>query len=98
LRPFSFSTFGQGVAIGRRGVGFMTYPDDRRGYFVLTGRAAFAVRNFFVWLLVFLLKMERRFPGSFFWPGRRRVSWREAEAAMRQEARSTPLSPAQAVR
>jgi NADH:ubiquinone reductase (H+-translocating) len=93
LRPFSFSTFGQGVAIGRGGVGFTTYPDDRRGYFLLTGRVAFAVRNFFVWFLLFVLKMERRFPGSFFWLGRRRVSWREAEAAMRKDGQRPALSP-----
>jgi NADH:ubiquinone reductase (H+-translocating) len=98
LRPFSFSTFGQGVAIGRSGVGFTTYPDDDRGYFLLTGRAAFAVRNFFVWLLLFLLKMERRHPGSFFWLGRRRVSWREAEAAMRKDDKRAGLSPVPATR
>jgi len=27
LRPFSFSTLGQGIAIGRGGVGFVTYPE-----------------------------------------------------------------------
>ena len=47
LDPFSFSTFGQGVAIGRGGVGFNSYPDDKQSLFILTGRTARTVRNFF---------------------------------------------------
>ena len=85
-RPFSFSTFGQGVAIGRSGVGFLSYPDDRQNLFILTGGTARRVRNSFVWLVTFVLKVERRFPGIFFWPGRRRVSWREANDAIEKAA------------
>jgi NADH dehydrogenase len=81
-RPFSYSAYGQGVAIGRVGVGFATYPDDKRALFLITGRTGLRVRNFFVRLLVALLKMERKYPGFFFTVGRRRVSWQRAKAAM----------------
>jgi NADH:ubiquinone reductase (H+-translocating) len=82
LRPFSFSTFGQGIAIGRRGVGFFSYPDDRQTAFIVKGSAARKVRNFFVWFVTFTLKLERRWPGFFFWPGRARVSWQQATSAV----------------
>lgn len=84
LAPFSFSTFGQGIAIGRGGVGFPSYPDDKQGWFVLTGGTARVVRNFFVWFICYALKLERRMPGFFFWPGRRRVSWHQADQAVQQ--------------
>jgi len=84
LDPFSFSTFGQGVAIGRGGVGFNSYPDDKQSLFILTGRTARTVRNFFVWYITYALKIERRMPGFFFWPGRRRVSWHEANEAVQR--------------
>jgi len=80
--PFSFSTFGQGIAIGRGGVGFFSYPDDRQRLFIVSGKTARHIRNFFVWLVSYVLKVERKIPGFFFWPGRRRVSWQEANEAM----------------
>src|SRR5438552_3824502 len=40
LQPFSFATFGQGVAIGRGGVGFFSFPDDRQTLFILRGGIA----------------------------------------------------------
>jgi NADH dehydrogenase FAD-containing subunit len=82
LQPFSFSTFGQGVAIGRGGVGFFSYPDDKQKLFILKGKVARQVRNFFVWFATYTLRLERKFPGFFFWPGRRRVSWRQANVAI----------------
>jgi NADH dehydrogenase FAD-containing subunit len=82
-RPFSFSAYGQGVAIGRVGVGFATFPNDREAFFLITGRNGIRVRNFFVRLLVALIKMERKFPGLFFTLGKRRVSWQRAKEAMR---------------
>jgi NADH dehydrogenase FAD-containing subunit len=82
-RPFSFSAYGQGVAIGRVGVGFATFPNDREAFFLITGRNGIRVRNLFVRVLVALIKMERRFPGLFFTLGRRRVSWQRAKEAMR---------------
>ena len=84
LAPFSFSTFGQGIAIGRGGVGFPSYPDDKQAWFILTGRTARIVRNFFVWFISYALKIERRVPGFFFWPGRRRVSWHQANEAIQR--------------
>jgi NADH dehydrogenase len=84
VEPFSFSTFGQGIAIGRGGVGFPSYPDDRQRWFILTGRTARWVRNFFVWFISYALKLERRRPGFLFWPGRRRVSWHQANQAIQQ--------------
>jgi NADH dehydrogenase len=84
LDPFSFSTFGQGIAIGRGGVGFASYPDDHQRWFILTGRTARTVRNFFVWFITYALKLERRMPGFFFWPGRRRVSWQQANEAIQR--------------
>jgi NADH dehydrogenase FAD-containing subunit len=77
-RPFSFSAYGQGVAIGREGVGFFTYPDDRRGFLVMTGKTALGIRNLFVWMLIAFLKLERSRPGAYFWLGRGRVSWDQA--------------------
>jgi NADH dehydrogenase len=82
-RPFSYAAYGQGVAIGRSGVGFFTFPNDGDAYFVLRGQFALRVRNLFVWALVFFLKLERRYPGSaLFWIGRRRVSWKRAIESM----------------
>jgi NADH dehydrogenase len=84
LLPFSYSAFGQGVAIGRRGVGFFSYPDDKQTLFILKGRPARHVRNFFVAFFIYVLRVERRLPGFFFWPGRRRVSWDQANDALRK--------------
>ncbi|HXR88413.1 MAG TPA: FAD-dependent oxidoreductase [Stellaceae bacterium] len=84
LPPFSFSTVGQGVAIGRVGVGFWTYPDNRQSLFVIEGPIARHMRNLFVWMVTGVLKLERQFPGSFIWPGRKRVSWHQANHAIEQ--------------
>jgi NADH dehydrogenase FAD-containing subunit len=82
--PFSFSTYGQGIAIGRGGVGFFSYPDDKQRWFIVTGGTARVIRNFFVWFISYALKLERKMSGFFFWPGRRRVSWHEANQAVQQ--------------
>jgi len=87
--PFSFSTYGQGIAIGRGGVGFFSYPDDKPTWFIVTGGTARVIRNFFVWFISYALKLERRMPGFFFWLGRRRVSWHEANQAV-QRVRTGP--------
>lgn len=85
VRPFSFSAFGQGVAVGTAGVGFVTYPDDGQASLVLTGRFALRLRNLLVLLLIWLLRIERFWPGlALFWIGRRRVSWSEADALVRK--------------
>jgi NADH dehydrogenase FAD-containing subunit len=93
VRPFSFSTYGQGISVGRRGVGFLAYPDDRKRLFLIGGRTGYHTRNVFVWLSTYLLKLERRHPGFFarwVWPGQRRVSWETANQAMqmRQEVQT----------
>jgi NADH dehydrogenase FAD-containing subunit len=92
-RPFSFSTLGQGIAIGRRGVGLFTFPNDAPRYFIIRGKVARSLRNVFVWFVVVILRLERRWPGFFFWPGRRRVSWQEATIAMK-ELKQVPQSQA----
>jgi len=83
-RPFSFSTFGQGIAVGRSGVGFPAFPDDRQRWFVIGGRIGYHTRNLFVWFSTYLLKLERKHPGffSWIWSGQRRVSWQRANDAM----------------
>ena len=84
-RPFSFSTYGQGISLGSRGVGFLSYPDDRKRLFIIGGRTGLHTRNLFVWLSTYLLNCERNRPGffsSWIWPGQRRVSWQEASQAM----------------
>ena len=92
-RPFSFSAYGQGVAIGRSGVGFFTFPNDSRAYFVLKGRLALRIRNVFVWFLVFFLKLERRYPGSsLFWIGRHRVSWKRVRESISRTPQGNPTN------
>jgi hypothetical protein len=98
-RPFSFSAYGLGVALGRRGLGFFTFPDDGRAYAILTGRTALMVRNLFVSALVFFLKLERRLPGLFlFWIGRRRVRWEQVGRAPRVAPRLETAASPQAAR
>ena len=83
--PFSFSTYGQGISIGNRGVGFFGYPDDRKRAFIVSGRSGYHTRNLFVRVSTYLLKLERQHPGFFMrwvWPGRQRVSWDAANRAM----------------
>jgi len=93
-RPFSFSAFGQGVAIGSGGVGFATFPDDDEAYFIFTGPLALRLRNFFVRALVWFLRIERWWPGlAFFWIGRRRVAWSEADAALTSGAAASHSPP-----
>ena len=94
LDPFSFSTFGQGIAIGHGGVGFPSYPDDKQRWFILTGKTARTVRNFFVWFIAYALRLERRMPGFFFWPGRRRVSWQQANEAIQRTQATQKVQPA----
>ena len=94
VEPFSFSTFGQGIAIGRGGVGFPSYPDDKQRWFILTGQTARGVRNFFVWFISYALKLERRMPGFVFWPGRRRVSWHQANEAIQRVRTSQKVQAA----
>ncbi len=72
-RPLSFAWYGQGIALGPNdAVGFGTYPVDQAWRLVFRRGLAVRVRNFFVWYLGFVLEMERRFPGFFYWNGKGR--------------------------
>jgi NADH dehydrogenase len=85
LAPFSFSTLAQAVAIGRFGVLFPLDPGDRQILFILKGRAARLVRDFLLLSVIWGFKLERRFSGFFYLPGRGRVSWRQANDAMQKD-------------
>jgi NADH:ubiquinone reductase (H+-translocating) len=82
LEPFSFSTLAQAVSIGRFGVIYPLNRNDKQVGFIIKGRTARHLRDLFLVFVIYGFKLERRFPGSFFLPGRRRVSWQEANDAM----------------
>ena len=84
LQPFSFSTLAQAVAIGRLGVIYLLDRDDRQIGYIVKGRTARRLRDFFLLLVIYGFKLERIFPGSFFLPGGGRVSWRQANDAMQK--------------
>jgi len=69
-RPFGFWTYGQAIAVGPEGVGFATIPYDRQIGPIYRKRTALLIRSFFVWLLVRLIGLQRRFPALPFWLGR----------------------------
>ena len=72
-RPLSYAYYGQGIALGLRdAVGFGAFPDDVPGRLIVRRMAAVRLRTFFLWFLTFALELERRFPGFFFWVGKRR--------------------------
>lgn len=74
-RPLSFVWYGQGIALGPEdAVGFATYPTDAAIGPVVRGKAAVAIRNFFVWFLKAALELERRFPGFLYWNGKGRYA------------------------
>lgn len=81
-KPLGFSYYGQGIALGRQdAVGFAAYPDDEQVGPLVTGRLGLAVRNFFVWLILRLLTVERWRPGFFFWLGADRGAEKRRGAA-----------------
>ena len=84
LQPFSFSTLAQAAAIGRLGVIYLLDRNDRQIGYIVKGRTARKLRDFFLLLVIYGFKLERRFPGSFFLPGGGRVSWRQANDAMQE--------------
>jgi NADH dehydrogenase FAD-containing subunit len=69
-RPFGFWTWGQAIGVGQEAVGFATIPYDHQIGPIYRGRTAFRLRSFFVWLLVRLIGLQRRFPALPFWLGR----------------------------
>jgi NADH:quinone reductase (non-electrogenic) len=89
-RPFSYAAYGQGIAIGNGGLGFLTFPNDGDGFLIMRGPLALTIRNLFVTALVVFLKLKRRIPGfSPFWIGRHRVSRRKAQRAIEALGRGT---------
>jgi NADH dehydrogenase FAD-containing subunit len=80
-RPFSFAYLGQGIALGRHNaIGFNNYPDDKPIPPYFTGWLGYQIRELFVRYLGAAPRFERRWPGLFVWPGKRRY-----EAAQRHE-------------
>ena len=72
-RPFSFAYLGQGIALGRHNaIGFNNYPDDKPIPPYFTGWLGYQIREAFVRYLAAAPRFERRFPGLFVWPGKRR--------------------------
>jgi NADH dehydrogenase FAD-containing subunit len=69
-RPFGFWTYGQAFGLGRAALGFGNLPHDRAFPPYYTGRTGYYLRHFFVWLLLVILKIERRWPGLPFYLGR----------------------------
>jgi len=84
LQPFSFSTLAQAAAIGRLGVIYLLNRNDTQIGYIVRGRTARKLRDFFLLLVIYGFKLERRFPGSFYLPGSGRVSWRQANDAMQE--------------
>ncbi|MCB0183657.1 MAG: FAD-dependent oxidoreductase [Caldilineaceae bacterium] len=86
-QPFSFVWYGQGIALGPNdAVGFPTYPADQAWPLIFRRKLAVRVRNFFVWYLMTALEWERRFPGSFYWGGKRRYGQQQRR---QQQVQST---------
>jgi len=80
-RPFSFAYLGQGIALGRHNaIGFNNYPDDKPIPPYFTGWLGYQIRETFVRYLAAAPRFERRWPGLFVWPGKRRY-----ETAQRQQ-------------
>jgi NADH dehydrogenase FAD-containing subunit len=94
LPPFSFSTFAQAVAVGRYAAVFPLDANDNPILFVLRGRLASHVRGVLIWLVLHFITLERHLPGLQSWPGRRRISQRQADEALRQRRGSAPTPPA----
>lgn len=92
-RPLSFAYLGQAVALGRgNAIGFTNYPDDHphRPYF--TGHLASRTREVFVRYLANTARFERRLPGSFTWPGKRRYAKQQRAKIARNESGAGGIS------
>jgi NADH dehydrogenase FAD-containing subunit len=74
IRPFSFSTFAQAIAVGRFAALFPLDANDNPILFVMGGRAARRVRDVLVWLVLHFITFERFLPGIQTWPGHKRAS------------------------
>lgn len=89
-KPLSFAYYGQGIAMGPGdAVGFAGYPAEAVVGPILRGRLGVWVRNFFVWLLFFILDVERRWPGFYFWLGKGRYAAQRRAAKRSSPSRET---------
>ncbi len=83
-KPFSFSTYGQGIALGEgQGIGFATIADDLPIGPHYKGKLGANIRNFFVWFVVMTFEIERRIPGFLFWLGKGRYQRHARRAGYR---------------
>jgi NADH dehydrogenase len=73
IRPFSFSTFAQAIAVGRFAALFPLDANDHQILFVMGGYAARVLRGILVWLVLHFITFERLLPGVQTWPGRKRA-------------------------
>ncbi|WP_439407774.1 NAD(P)/FAD-dependent oxidoreductase [Bradyrhizobium sp. DASA03076] len=74
IRPFSFSTFAQAVAVGRFAALFPLDANDHQILFVVGGRIASVLRSVLIWLVLHFITFERLLPGVQTWPGRKRAA------------------------
>jgi NADH dehydrogenase FAD-containing subunit len=74
IRPFSFSTFAQAIAVGRFAALFPLDANDHPILFVMGGRTARRLRDILVWLVLHFITFERLLPGVQTWPGRNRAA------------------------
>ena len=89
--PLSFAYLGQGIALGRHNaIGFNNYPDDtpRPPYF--TGWLGYQIRESFVRYLAAAPRFERRLPGLFVWPGKRRYERAQRQQKAKEKFDATP--------
>jgi len=71
--PLSFAYYGQSISLGPEdAVGFASYPAEAPPRVVLRGKTAAAVRRAFLWMYLVFYKLERRWPGFYFWLGKGR--------------------------
>jgi NADH dehydrogenase FAD-containing subunit len=73
IRPLSFSTFAQAIAVGRFAALFPLDANDHQILFVMGGRTARVLRSILVWLVLHFITFERLLPGVQTWPGRERT-------------------------
>jgi len=74
IRPFSFSTFAQAIAVGRFAALFPLDANDNPILFVMGGRTARRLRDILVWLVLHFITFERLLPGVQTWPGHKRAT------------------------
>jgi NADH:quinone reductase (non-electrogenic) len=74
IRPFSFSTFAQAIAVGRFAALFPLDANDNPILFVMGGRSARRLRDILVWLVLHFITFERLLPGVQTWPGHKRAT------------------------